>query len=163
MLDSEPLLVSMQHETDIIKHLAGRLSPEQLAYRPTAGQRSMLELLQYLTYSARSPVQALLNGNWDHHAALQAEAADVTPETFAGAMDRQMVRLRELVADLGPDDLARAGTLPWGDPTTVGAGLVDMGLKTFVAYRMQLFLWAKASGCEELSSYDCWVGRKRAE
>mgnify|MGYP005725594825 FL=1 len=43
------IIESIEHETTVIKHLASKISSDVLDYRPTPSQRSMLELLQYLT------------------------------------------------------------------------------------------------------------------
>lgn len=48
--------------------------------------------------------------------------------------------------------------LPWGEPVKAGAALINMPLKCLVAYRMQLFLYAKLVGLTELGSANCWVG-----
>ena len=53
--------------------------------------------------------------------------------------------------------------MPWGTPTTVSAGLMDMTLKCFVAYRMQLFLQAKAAGNPSLGTVNCWAGMDMLE
>jgi hypothetical protein len=45
-----------------------------------------------------------------------------------------------------------------GDKTTVGRALVEITLKWMTAYRMQLFLGAKAAGNTEIWTPDCWSG-----
>ena len=40
----------------------------------------------------------------------------------------------------------------------VAAGLMDMGLKTFVAYRMQFFLYIKSCGVADIGPANCWAG-----
>jgi hypothetical protein len=40
----------------------------------------------------------------------------------------------------------------------LGEALIELVLKTATAYRMQLFLYAKASGSAQLTSSDCWQG-----
>ena len=74
------------------------------------------------------------------------------------------------IFELLPDNLPLIGNLdeaaattapsqmPWGAPTTVAAGLMDMGLKTFVAYRMQFFLYVKACGVADIGPANCWAG-----
>jgi hypothetical protein len=37
--------------------------------------------------------------------------------------------------------------------------LVNVVLRQFAAYRMQLFLYLKASGHPELGTSDCWMGK----
>jgi len=162
MLTKEELLASMRHETGIIKHLATKVTPDMLDWRPTAGQRSMLELMQYLTCMATITAENLTSRNWDHAEALGKEAAEVTLEGFPAAMDRQMSRIEEVFAGID-EGTARATphTLPWGAPTTMSALTVDNVLKSLVAYRMQFFLYVKQAGCSELATPDCWVGVTR--
>jgi hypothetical protein len=159
MLTKNELLASMQHETNIIKHLAGKVPAGLLEHRPTPGQRSIWELMRYLTHCAILPAVGLVNGNWDHVGEMNAEADKQTPETFDAAMDQQMVALQELLDGFTEAELAeREGALPWGTPIRFGQGLVDMAVKSLTAYRMQLFLWVKEAGNPDLSTVNCWVG-----
>ncbi|MEN8148715.1 MAG: hypothetical protein ABFS86_02760 [Planctomycetota bacterium] len=48
--------------------------------------------------------------------------------------------------------------MPWGAPTTVAAGLMDMPLKVLVAYRMQFFLYLKACGLADIGPANCRAG-----
>jgi hypothetical protein len=46
----------------------------------------------------------------------------------------------------------------FGNVTTRGAALVNMVLCGYAAYRMQLFLYLKAMGREELNTMNLWAG-----
>ena len=159
MITKEQLLASMRHETKIIKHLGSKVTPDLLEWRPTPGQRSIAELLRYLTVSADIPCVNLFTGNWDHAEEMSKKAESVTLDTFEEAMDAQMDRLDELIRDV---DVASAletdAALPWGTPIKQGQGFIDMPLKALVAYRMQLFLYLKEAGLSDLNSMNCWVG-----
>ena len=52
VLTREELIASLQHEVRVVLHLASKVDPARLDYRPTPRQRSTLELLQYLTEQA---------------------------------------------------------------------------------------------------------------
>jgi len=159
LITKDQLVASMRHETKIIKHLAEKIPADKLEWRPTPGQRSTGELLKYLTVSADIPCVNLFTNNWDHAEEMSAQAETVTADTFAAAMDAQMERLDEMIRGV---DVASAletdATLPWGAPIKQGQGFIDMPLKALVAYRMQLFLYAKQSGVEGLTSANCWMG-----
>lgn len=159
MITKDQLLDSMRMECSIIKHLAAKLPADRLDWRPTPGQRSILELLQYLSIAAILPARNLVTGDWEHAEAMSSQAEQVTADTFGAAMDAQMAQLEELLAGI---DVASAletdRQMPWGAPVKQGQGFVDMVLKSLVAYRMQLFLYAKESGLTELNSANCWVG-----
>ena len=159
MITRDQLLQSMKHEVSVIKHLATKVPAGKLDWRPTPKQRSTLELLQYLTTCGSIGVKAMIHGNWDHVADIEAAAAKVTPQNFAAAMDRQMADLEKDIRAIPEKDLlTRAATMPWGAPTVLGLSLVDCGIKPLVAYRMQLFLYAKESGNADIGPANCWVG-----
>ena len=160
MITREQLIASMRHEANVIKHLATKVPPSQLAWRPTPKQRSTLELLQYLTTCSIVPTKAMIAGNWDDAEDLENASRDVTPENFAAAMDGQMQAVEDAIRAIPETDLlTKPTTAPWGMPTVLGISLVDYCLKPLVAYRMQLFLYAKESGNADLGPANCWVGR----
>ena len=49
VLTKEELISALQNEVRILVHLAGKVDKSKLDYRPTAKQRSTLELLQYMS------------------------------------------------------------------------------------------------------------------
>ncbi len=159
MITREQFLSSMRHETKVVQHVATKVPAGKLDFRPTPKQRSTLELLQYLTTCGVIGVKWVVNGNWDHVEAIENAAKDVSPANFAAAMDRQMAELEKDVRALAEKDLlTKPAAMPWGAPTVVGLGLIDCGLKPLVAYRMQLFLYAKESGAHDIGPADCWAG-----
>ena len=162
MLTLDQLLDACAHETKVIQHLATKVPegvPEGgLDYRPTDGQRSTLELLQYLTRMAALPMARAVTGDWERNGEFAAESEAVTVETFAGEMDRQMEILREEAAKLADRPFDSECGMPWGAPCTLGEFLVNAVLGTFKCYRMQLFLYCKAAGAHELGPAQCWVG-----
>jgi hypothetical protein len=159
MFDKAQFLESCAHETKVVKHLAARVPPGSLDYRPTPKQRSTLELLRYLTTCAIVPAKALVARDWDEAESIEKAAESLQPADFAAAMDRQLEGLRAVVAPLSDHDLAtRDAAMPWGTPCRLGEGLVNCCVKTLVAYRMQLFLYAKAAGAHDLGPANCWAG-----
>jgi hypothetical protein len=162
MLTKEQFLASCAHETRVIRHLATKVPPGGLEYRPTPGQRSTLDLLRYLTSCAIVPARAMVTGSWAEAEAREQASEAVTPETFDAEMARQQEELEALLAPI-PDAefLEREAVLPWGAPTALGDALLTTVVKTLVAYRMQLFLYAKAAGAHQLGPSNCWVGVDR--
>jgi hypothetical protein len=162
MLTKKQFLDDCAHEVRVIQHLATKVLPASLDWRPTPRQRSIRELLQYLAACAIVPAKAVVTGSWEHAEADEKATESVTPEGFAKAMDAQMEALRRLVEPIPETDLfEKEAALPWGTKVTWGQALVDMALKTLVAYRMQLFLWAKESGNLALGPTNCWIGVDR--
>jgi hypothetical protein len=163
MITKGQFLSSLRHETEVIKHLAAKIPPDGYGYRPSPAQRTMLELLRYMTRMAIVPAIHAVRGGWEHAEELERSAAEVTPESFDSEMDEQFRMLEELIENEVDDREAetKPSTMPWGTPTTVGAGLMDMTLKCLVAYRMQLFLYVKAAGVADLGPANCWAGVDR--
>jgi hypothetical protein len=159
MLTREQFLESCEHEIKVIKHLATKLPPGGTRYRPSEAQRSTLELMRYLTTCAIVPATAAVAGNWDHAGVMEAAANDMTPANFGAAMDRQSRQLRRLIESVPHADLQhKDAQLPWGTKVKLGSALLTMALKPLVAYRMQLFLYIKASGRGDLGPSQCWPG-----
>lgn len=159
MFTKAQFLDTCRFETKVIQHLATKVLPGRDEWRPTPAQRSTLELLRYLTTCAIVPARAMVEGNWEHAEPAEKASASVTPATFAAAMTAQMQALEALVAPLSEQDLLeRKAELPWGAPNRLGEALVNTVVKPLVAYRMQLFLYAKQSGNADIGPANCWVG-----
>ena len=62
VLTKQELMSSLQKEVRILVHLCGKLQPEMLDYRPTAKQRSTVELLRYLTIMGPVLVASIRQG-----------------------------------------------------------------------------------------------------
>ncbi|MEM8884811.1 MAG: hypothetical protein AAGD14_12130 [Planctomycetota bacterium] len=157
MLTVGQFIDSCAHETKIINHLATKLPPDQLEYRPTEGQRSMIELMRYLPRMVLPVLAYLEDGNWDRAPSFGEGVESITPDTFAAEMDTQLAEVRRVAGTL-EGRLDEKTAMPWGVPCTVGQFLVDAVLKTFVAYRMQYFLYVKASGRPDIGPAQCWMG-----
>ena len=160
MVLTKPELISaLQHEVRILLHLAGKIEPERLDYRPTPKQRSAIELLKYLSIMGPELVKAAKRGKFDPvvwKAAEQAAQAQDADQTLA-AIAAQTDTYPTLLADVSDAEL-RAEIEMFGTRTTRGAFLVNQVLCGCAAYRTQLFLYLKACGREELSTMNLWAG-----
>lgn len=159
MLTKQQLIKSLAHETRIVKHLSTKIAGGAIGYRPTPGQRSMLELMQYLTVCVWAPARYIADGNWDAHEEIEAQSKNVNQDNFARAMDEQLAAVTKLIEAIPHAELTGKMTaMPWGAPCTVGEGLVNMMVKCLTAYRMQFFLYVKESGRPDIGPANCWVG-----
>ena len=159
MFNRKQYTESMRKECGIIKYLASRISPEKYSYRPSESQRTTEELLRYLTVSAWVPAQFIVTENWDHGPIAAAKSESLDLKDFGQAMDDQCDQIEGVLSSFNDEQLSTGKTkMPWGEDCTVGEAFINMTLKCFVAYRMQLFLYAKASGLTEMGPSDCWVG-----
>ena len=153
------LLDSIQHEVNVVKHLATKVPEGKVDWRPTEGQRSIGELMQYLTICGSGPAEALISDDWSVIAPLRDAAATMRAEDFPGRMADQRGRITELLEGLSDDDLlTREAPLPWGGTMKLGAALVNLPLKFLASYRLQLFNHIKASGAPDLDTANAWVG-----
>ena len=73
MITTQQYLDILGKEFRIIRHLAGKLKEEDMDFRPTPGQRSTLELLQYMSFLFDTCAESIVTGenNWS----TRAEAA----------------------------------------------------------------------------------------
>ncbi|MBK6795958.1 MAG: hypothetical protein IPG76_03945 [Acidobacteria bacterium] len=159
VLTKAELIASLENEVRILLHLAGKVDRAQLDYRPTRKQRSILELLQYLSMMGPELIQAIKNGAFDPAAwtvAEEAAAARDFDQTVA-AIGAQTEAYATLLADMSDADF-RAEIELFGDKGTRGNFLVNLILCGCAAYRTQLFLYLKACGREELSTMNLWAG-----
>src|SRR5687767_2101131 len=87
----------------------------------------------------------------------QAETHVMSLEQCKEELAKQAAYFAEL---LGPvtDANLRAEVQMFGQKATRGSMLVRLVLCHYSAYRMQLFLYLKASGREELNTMNLWVG-----
>jgi hypothetical protein len=153
------LLAALLDECRIIKHLYERLPEGSLDYRPGPGQRSTRELLQYLSFCGIGATRAMVEADWEGYQEVAARAADEGPEDFPAAMDRQMAELQAVLEPLSDEELrSRRATLPSGTETDLATALVNTTLRWLGGYRMQLFLYAKQAGNDDLWTPNCWYG-----
>ena len=160
MLTKEQFMQSVRHETAICKHLYGKIPEGALDYRPTEGQRSLSELLQYLTSTGTAPMKGLIANDWSQIQSDMEKAKEVAVEDFCNAMDRQADEMEKMLNAIPDADLqGKNTTFPTGDDAgPLGQALVGFPLKFLAAYRMQLFLYLKSVGVSEISTFNCWFG-----
>ncbi|KXK56377.1 MAG: DinB family protein [Chlorobi bacterium] len=161
MITRDQALAAISRERDICNHLFTKLSPDSYDYRPGETMRSTRELLRYLSYCGIGGVRGMLDKNFAAWEPLEQQAEAMAIEDFPAAMDRQVQAIREALAPVSDDEfLTRTGPVPGvGPEVPIGEGIVRGVLAWLVAYRMQLFLYAKMSGNPQLGTANCWVGR----
>jgi len=157
MITKEQFIKSLVGEIDIIKHLAEKLEPSMLDYRPTPKQRSTLELLQYIGQMAHTGISAYIAGDQNLYIKLSENKNLVTFENFISKMDEQARFAEEAIGALTDEDMKRESTI-WGTTAPLALQLLGI-LKNAVAYKMQLFLYIKACGNDSISTSNLWAGR----
>lgn len=162
VLTKAELVAALQSEVRILLHLAGKVDPSMLDYRPTAKQRSTIELLRYLSMMGPMLVRYGLSpdGAFDREAwqeaAKAAEARDFN--RTVDAIRAHGDEYATLLADVSEAELRSEMTGFDGSKMSRGAFLVTGVLCGCAAYRTQLFLYLKANGREELTTSNLWRG-----
>ena len=163
VLTKDELIEKLRHEVHILLHLLSKVEPPMLEYRPTPAQRSLRELLQYLTTFPQIHLRTIHAGAFDMETwrtAWQTEEAAAKSrdlDAIKTAIAAQPQLFTEFIDPLTPDDLRSEMEL-FGNRDTRGAWLVFLVLSHYVAYRMQLFLYLKFCGRDQLGTLDLWAG-----
>lgn len=159
VLTKSELIASLRHEVHILLHLASKIDRANLDYRPTPKQRSILELLRYLSLMGPSLIQVAKAGTFDP-AAFTAAIAEADGRDFdqtLAVIATHKEAYASLLADVSDSDFREEVEI-FGNKTTRGAFIVNLVLCGCAAYRTQLFLYLKACGREELSTMNLWAG-----
>jgi hypothetical protein len=167
VLTKDELISSLKHEVRILLHLASKVDPAKLDYRPTPKQRSTLELLQYMAIMGPTQI-ALIKADGFNRPALSAtwSPAEAMAKTLnfdqaVSAIKKQSDEYARLLGDWTEADF-RGEIDMFGNKTTRGRQLVNLVLNGHAAYRTQLFCYLKSCGREELSTMNLWAGMDRA-
>jgi hypothetical protein len=159
MISKQQFEASVLDEFRIIKHLSTKVLPNTLDWRPSPKQRSILELLQYLSQSGTAYTEVILAADTSLFGASAERAKAVTLENFAESMDAQATKFQELFAKFTDEELSTELDL-WGSgkKQTKAEHLFNGMLKGLTAYRMQLFTFIKASGRDDIGTSNVWQG-----
>ena len=159
VLTKAELIGSLQHEVRILSHLASKIEPTMIDYRPAPKQRSTLELLRYLTIMGPELVKAAKKGAFDPPSWTEAERAAAARDfdQTVAAIATQAAEYERLLADMSDEDM-RGEVEMFGRKVTRGSFLVNLVVCGHAAYRTQLFLYLKACGREELNTMNLWAG-----
>lgn len=155
MYTREQFWKSASNEIRIIKHLATKIPAGQEGYRPSDAQRSTLELLQYLSATGATTMKVMLTENKNSYEDYVSFKEGVTVENFAEKMDAQEKDMKEMFEKITDEDLTKE--FDYYGNRTKAEHMIEGILKTFAAYRMQLFLYVKACGAY-VSTMDVWAG-----
>ncbi len=163
MFTTESLIRAWKSETEICIALFAKLPAGGLDYRPTAGQRTTLDLLRYLGWGPRNGVVRVLAGDWAATAPAMEMAKDMPPSDFVPVMRRHADEVARRLRAADPEDLA-GGTMsfPWGETMPKGEALVLYPYRWLTGYRMQLFLYLKGAGVSGISTPELWRPPARA-
>lgn len=157
MLTKQDYIESLQHEFRIIRHLFEKIPTGTWDYRPTEKQRSTRELLAYVASISGSMMQALLNdGKWGDD--YDDRAKSVTPENFIEKITAEEKLVIDLFNTFTDEDLEKELDLFGMNMMWTKRKYLNDIIKLLVAYKMQLFLYIKSSGNQNIGTSDLWAG-----
>ena len=154
MYTKQNLIDMVSNEFRIIKHLAEKIPADTEGYKPTEGQRTTLELLQYLASIFGSMAKVI----YANDTSVYGTAPETTFENFPALMDAQLAELTTTINQFTDEDMETVMNLYGQGEKTKGVYLVESLLKFTSAYKMQLFLYIKASGNTSLGTSNLWGG-----
>jgi hypothetical protein len=159
MISKNDIFKSIRHEANVCKHLYGKLPEGCMEYRPTTGQRSTIELLRYLAVVGIAGTRSMIEHDWSIWGTYKSRADQMTPEDFPEVMDQQMDELEAYLDTISDEDFeTKTLKLPTGQELPIDIGLMNSIVKWLTAYKMQLFLYTKANGRDDIGTVNCWAG-----
>lgn len=163
VLSKAELIASLQNEVRLVGHLVSKAAPAHHDYRPSPSQRSTLELIRYISMMGPTIIRWSLANTTDFEIWTKAEATskERTFEQAKDAIAAQSAEYADLLAELTDADFRAEVTDFDGNKTSRGAFLTNLVLGGCVAYRMQLFLYLKATSAPAINSANLWSGVDR--
>jgi hypothetical protein len=159
VLTKEELIAALQNEARILVHLAGKVDKANVDYRPAPKQRSILELLRYMSMMGPTLVTLIKAGTFDMAVWAPADAAAKARnfEQAVAAIEKQSDEYSRLLSGWTDADF-RGEVEFFGAKASRGSHIVFLVVSGHAAYRTQLFLYLKACGREELTTMNLWGG-----
>jgi hypothetical protein len=161
MMSKKDVLDLIVLECQLCKQLFKKLPKGKMNYRPGKKMRSTLELLRYISFcgtecSRMMLLDAFKTQNWAAYEKAAKKAETLSPGKFSSAMDAQIRDLKKLYGGISAKEFARKVKMPYGKPLPLGEALLNTAGRFMSGYRMQLFLYAKASGNNKIGTKECW-------
>jgi hypothetical protein len=101
----------------------------------------------------------MLHKDWKLFAEYRERVKDMPAADFPAAMERQKQEILGVLGAVSEEALrSQEAPMPGGTMLPLGMAIMEGPLKWLVAYKMQLFLYAKASGATELKTSNLWRG-----
>ena len=163
ILTTSELIATLQHEIRVLLHLASKVEPSMLDYRPTPKQRSTLELLQYLAIMGPTQLTVIERGVFDRPtlsatwSPAEAAAKKMSFDHAVAAIGRQSDEYARRLDGWTEADFRKEVDM-FGRKSSRGLLVITLVLNGHAAYRTQLFLYLKACGRDEISTMNLWAG-----
>ena len=156
MFNKEEVWNSFANDFRIIKHLAEKAHVDTHGYKPSEKQRTMLELMQYMSIMGSGILNTVLTGDGNTFASYVEQSKSVTGENFIEKMNEQETEMKETFMKFDDAELAKELSL-WGMTGPKSMFVLNL-IKIVASYKMQLFLYVKASGQQGIGTSNLWAG-----
>jgi hypothetical protein len=155
------LLNSIIKEMKICKRLFTKIPMGSMDFRPKETTRSMIEILQYLSFIGTCMFKYWAQEDETNFAKffknLSAAACSLSPDAFLTTMDDQIKTVNNLFTQISETDLYDKQVMcPWG-VMALGEAILETEIKWLAAYKLQLFFYLKLSTDQSLGTPDAWV------
>jgi hypothetical protein len=159
VLSKDELIRLLQHEVDVLVHLAGKVDARSLDYKPTPKQRSTIEWLRYMAVMGPGLIAAAKTGAFDREAwgAANAALASMSIEQVIAKIAEQKALFAQEIGAMSDADF-RGEIEMFGQKQSRGYFIVHMIYGGYAAYRTQIFNHLKITGREELGTANLWRG-----
>lgn len=158
MYTKQNLIEAVSNEFRIIKHLAEKIPADTEGYKPTEGQRTTLELLQYISCIFSATTEVILGNDVALFSTFSQHTKETTLQNFNSVMEKQEIDFKNTMGKFSDEELEKVINLYGQGEKTKGVYLVESLLKWAAAYKMQLFLYIKSSGNTSLGTSNLWGG-----
>ena len=159
MYTAQDIIGSLARETQILKHLFTKVPADKLDRSPAEWMRTIKELLIYTTYMATEVPDMLENGFYpERYATIKEKQSqrDVANE-YEQMLDEQLQILTEYLTSHSEEHMNEEIEL-FGMKQPRKQAFMEIAIKNFPAYRMQLFQYLKAGlGMHDLKTSNLWM------
>ncbi len=154
------LLQNLEREIFLLKQLAPYIEPRDLDFRPAEKMRSTMELMQYLSGIGATMLRWFLINDLtpEEWTKIRAYRQTLTLENFKDRLDEQMEQIIKYMNMIKEEDLnTMEVTLPSKEKMVLGSAIINAPIKWLAAYRMQLFVYLKMNGRDNISTPVAWT------
>ena len=136
------------------------IEERDLDFRPTEKMRSTLELMQYLSTIGASMLRLFVKNDLtpEEWTKIREYRKGVTRENFKERLDGQMQDILMYMDQVSEEDLNKKEVeLPSKEKMILGTAIINAPIKWLAVYRMQLFMYLKMNGRNDISTKEAWT------
>lgn len=156
MITKEHFVGAIEHEVKVIKHLLDKIPDDKLDYKPTEKQRNLLELLQYLSIMVPAMFKMILTNDYGVFGDYVKKSETTTVKNFKERIEESLAEAKSIFGEFSEEELDKEVEM-FGTKQTKRLFLFNV-LNMLAAYKMQLFLYIKAAGNQEIGTSNVWRG-----